>query len=189
MTQVFNANDKDTLVSSQRHEQLDIHRVMSHLPILPYHLVADIGCGPGYFTIPLAKILFDGKVYAVDTQKEMLDAAREAIDRVHLTNVELVHSQSRRLRFEKNHLDGALVAFVLHEAKDARTMLKQVYQSLRKGGWLALMEWHKKEEEDGPPVEHRIEEAEAREMAEMLGFRFTSRHQLNSSQYMLLMRK
>ena len=40
----------------------DTHRLISVIPILPHDHVADIGCGSGYFTVPLGKFLFDGKV-------------------------------------------------------------------------------------------------------------------------------
>ena len=189
MPKKFDPKEKDRLLSSDRRRQLDTHNVLSLLPLLPYQEVADIGCGPGYFTLPLAKHLFDGKVYAIDVQQEMLDAAKERIDKVHLTNVELIRSEENKLKIDNESVDGALVAFAVHEARNPATFLKQVLKSLRKGGWAAVLEWHKREEDDGPPVDERIEESELKKLAEKAGFRLTNRHNLNASQYMLMMRK
>ena len=189
MPQKFDPKNNELLVSNERREQLDTHRVLSLLPILHYHVVADIGCGPGYFTVPFAKHVFEGKVYAIDVQQEMLDATKEAVDRVRLTNVELIRSTEKKLGLGGNRVDGALMAFVLQEAENRQTMLKQAHAALNDSGWLGILEWHKREEDQGPPVEQRIEEPEMRKMAEKVGFRFSNRYNLNSSQYMLLMRK
>ena len=189
MARKFDPNKKDVLVSPQRQRRLDTYLVTAFIPISPYHVVADVGCGPGYFTVPIAKHVFYGKVFALDVQQEMLDAAKKEVDRVHLTNVELVLSQEDKLPLEDDSLDGAFTAFVVHEAETPKVLLEEIRRCLRKSGWLALLEWQKRETEDGPPLKERIDEGELREMAEGIGFRFSARHSLNDSQYMLLMRR
>ena len=189
MPHKFDPNNNDVLMSTERQQSLDIHHVMALLPILRYHTVADIGCGPGYFAVPLGKHLFDGKVYALDIQQEMLDAAKQQLDRIHLTNVELMLTEEDKLPLEDDSIDGALVSFTIHEADDPRGMLAEAKRCLRDGGWLALLEWHKREMEKGPPIEDRIDEADLRQMAEETGFRQTTRHRLNNDQYILVMRK
>jgi len=185
----FDTKNMDELLSSERRRTLDTHRLLSLLPIHLHHVVADIGCGPGYFTIPLGKYLFDGKVFALDVQQEMLDATQKALEALHLTNVEVMRSKESKLPLDDECLDGALVAFVLQEASNARALLKDTLRCLKKSGWLAVLEWHNREMDEGPPLGQRIEEGKMREMAEKLGFRFTARHDLNGNQYMILMRK
>lgn len=185
----FDPGNKDVLMSSERRKALDAQRLLSLIPVMPHHVVADIGCGPGYFTVPFAKYLFDGKLFALDIQQEMLDATREQLKAVNLTNVEIKLSEEEKLPLEDESLDGGLAAFVLQEAENPDALLKEARRCLKKSGWLALLEWHKKKTKEGPPVKQRIEEKKLRSMAEKLGFRFGSRHDLNGSQYMLLMRK
>ena len=189
MPRKFDPAEKDALLSPERYQRLDIHRVMSIIPLQPYHKVADIGCGPGYFTVPLGKSVFDGRIYALDVQQEMLDAAKKELDHIRLTNVDLMLSQDDKLPLEDDGLDGAFAAFVMHESEKPKGLLEDTYRCLQKGGWLALLEWHKRKMEEGPPLKERIDEGKLRQMAQEAGFRFTSRHTLNDSQYMLLMRK
>ncbi len=189
MPHKFDPINKHLLVSADRQMQLDTHRVLSLIPILRYHAVADVGCGPGYFTLPLAKYLFDGRVHALDIQQEMLDAVRKELERARLTNVETTLTEENRLPLEDDSLDGAFLAFSIHEADDPRNMLAEAGRCLRPDGWLALLEWHKRETDGGPPVEDRIDEADLREMAVEAGFRPTNRHSLNDDQYMLVMRR
>ena len=56
-------------LSPERAEKLDPFVVLSFCPVNVHDTVADIGCGPGYFTLPLAKFLVQGKVYALDPYK------------------------------------------------------------------------------------------------------------------------
>ena len=189
MSRKFDPKNLDVLLSTQRAKTLDALRVISLVPIRPYHVIADIRCGPGYFSVPLGKSVFDGKVYAVDVQQEMLDATKQELEKVRLTNVEPVLSPEESIPLDDDSLDGAFSAFVVHEADDPKGMLKETLRCLRRGGWLALLEWHKRKMDEGPPLKERIDEAKLRNMAMAVGFRFTSRHGLNQNQYMLLMRK
>ncbi len=50
----LNPAKMDALLALKRRETLDQERVISMIPLRPYHVVADIGCGPGYFAIPTA---------------------------------------------------------------------------------------------------------------------------------------
>ena len=182
----FDPANIDRLLAKGR---LDTHRLLSVIPVLPHHIVADIGCGPGYFTVPLAKFLFDGKVYALDVQNEMIEAARERVDEVRLSNVEFVESAEKKVPLEDGSLDGALLAFVLQEAESPRALLKEARRCLRTTGWLAVLEWQKKEMDEGPPMKQRIEEQKMMDMATKLGLRFTARRDIDGKQYLLLLRK
>lgn len=189
MSKKFDPADMRELVSEDRLETLDPQRIMSLIPFLTDSVVADIGCGPGFFTLPMAKYLFEGKVYAVDVQQEMLDEVSKQTADIHLTNVEVLLSEESSLPLETGLLDGALAAFVVHEADNPAELLQEVMRTLRSGGWLAVLEWHKREMDAGPPVEARIDEGELRDLAARAGFRMTSRYDLNDQQYMLLLRK
>ena len=168
---------------------MDTYRVLSLVPILRHHIVVDVGCGPGRFTVPLAKHVYAGKVFAIDSQKKMLDATRAELERIHLTNVVLAPPRAGKLPLEDESLDGAFAAFAMHKARDRKELLQEIWRSLRRGGWLALVEWSKLETDEGPPVEERIDEWELQDMAKELGIRHEARHVLSDSQYMLLMRK
>ena len=176
------------LLSRERAEMLDTHRVMSFLPLMPYQAVADIGCGPGYFTIPLAKFAFDGRVYAVDILQEMLDAVRQAADSVRLNNVETVLTTRRRIGLDDDSVDGAMAAFVLSDTPRPEKVLSDVRAALRKGGWLAVLEWGEPGCEGGPDAQDHVPEQRSAELAREAGFRFTGRYDLSPLHYMLVFR-
>ena len=188
MAHKFDPQNKDRLLSPERRERLDPDRLLSLLPLRPYQIVADIGCGPGYFSLPLAKYLYDGKLYAVDVQEEMLAAARERLGKFRLSNVEFIKSEENSIDVPAASLDGALLAFVLHEAEDRKAFLSMVAGLLQRASWMSVLEWYKQETENGPPAEHRVSPEEVKELTEAVGLRFTSERSLNGQQYMLMFR-
>ncbi len=73
-------------------------------------VVADLGCGPGYFTIPLAECVGpEGRVYAVDSYPKAIQAAEKKILKRGLRNIELHTCSAANLSF----IPGGTVDFVL----------------------------------------------------------------------------
>ena len=180
---------KDATLSDKNFEEVDTNQVLALIPLLPYHVIADYRCGPGHFAIALGKHVFYGKVYAIDARQGMLDATREKMEKVRLTNLELKLSRRNKLPLEDDSLDGVFAGFAVHESADVKGLLKETRRCLKNGGWLALLEWQKRELGGGPPLDKRIDESDLRELTQSAGFRFTSRHSLNDRHYLLLTRK
>ena len=189
-THKFDPANMDQLLSSERQEKLDIFRILSLLPLSPYHVVADIGCGPGLFTIPLAKALPGGKVYALDIQEEMTEACQRRVQESRLGNVKVILTKEAGFPLERSSLDGIFVAFVLHSQIDKAGFLRSVMDLLKPGGWLAQLNWHLiPETTQGPPPEHRIAVEDVLRLVEEVGFRTVLRRELNDQQYMMVSHK
>lgn len=184
-----NRDNGDVAVAEKRFSLVDPDRVISMIPLRPYHNVADIGCRSGYFSVPLAKYVSQGKLYAMDTNKEMLDICREHLSAVHLSNVEVLQCGEKKLPLDEGSLDGAFVAFTLNEAKNKKSFLAEAGRLLEKGGWLAVLEWYKAEMDEGPPLKQRVSAEEAKGFGEEAGLRFVSQRDLNGKNYLMLFRK
>ena len=179
----------DISLSPEIQKMIDTHRVLSLIPILPYHMVADVGCGLGYFTIPLAKFVFDGTVYALDAQNEMLLEVRKQAEAVRLSNIQTLLIDQPTLPIEDSSLDGAFVSMTLHETAQPNQIMAEVSRSLRKGGWIAVVEWFKKKTEVGPPLKDRIDPIDVMGMAEKAGLRFSRKYSLNDAIYLMVLRR
>ncbi len=143
--------------------------------------IADIGCGPGFFTLSAAKIVgVDGKVYAIDTEELMLD---ELNKKDTPGNVTTLHSDEHRIPLENDSCDFALLAFVLHEAMDKGAFLNEAKRLLRVDGRLLIIDWEKKIEDRGPPAEERTGREEAACLVETAGFTMEEMGNLTPSHY------
>ncbi|MFN3974724.1 MAG: class I SAM-dependent methyltransferase [Dehalococcoidia bacterium] len=184
------ASRKERFLSRENWETLDPMRLVAAVPIRTYHTIADLWCGSGYFTVPFAKYLFEGKVYAIDPDPTLLEALRKQLEAVHLTNVELVEGASLAQALKPESVDGALLFLVLTEVEDKEGLLRQTAQVLRRGGWAAVLEWQKRDgQKDGPPLEQRLSEEEVMALAQKVGFRASERRDVSSRHYLLILRK
>jgi ubiquinone/menaquinone biosynthesis C-methylase UbiE len=101
----------------------------------------DVGCGPGFFTIELAKLVGrSGKVIAADLQQGMLDKLKTKIEGTELQErIALVKCEKDRINVEEQ-VDFILTFYMVHEVPDKIGFLKQLHQILSKEGKYLLVE-------------------------------------------------
>ncbi len=94
--------------------------------------VLDLGCGPGFFTVPLATMIGpNGKVIATDMQQGMLDKVQEKIQSTPLAErIELRLTPPGSLGVS-TPVDFVLLFHVLHELPDQASFLQQIKNILK----------------------------------------------------------
>ncbi|MBN2579911.1 MAG: class I SAM-dependent methyltransferase [Pirellulales bacterium] len=145
----------------------------------PGMTVIDLGCGVGWFSIPMARMVgAEGKVIAVDLQPQMLEIVRRRATKAGVVErIQFHHCEKDRLGVEAE-ADFALVFAMLHEVPDQDRMLGEIFRLLKSGGKLLLAE---------PPL-HVSKRAFAREtaVAEEVGFRIVERPRVRWAKAVLL---
>jgi ubiquinone/menaquinone biosynthesis C-methylase UbiE len=103
--------------------------------------VIDMGCGPGFFTIPMAKMTgLSGKVIAVDLQEAMLARVRsKASKNGHSQCIEYHKCESDRIGLEAQ-ADFILAYYMVHETPDQKHFFEEVRTMLKDGGKLLVVE-------------------------------------------------
>jgi ubiquinone/menaquinone biosynthesis C-methylase UbiE len=101
----------------------------------------DLGCGPGFFTIPMARLVGDtGRVIAVDLQPQMLaHIRRKAQKKKLLDRIELHQCGPGSLNLTAE-ADFILAFYMVHEVPDADSFFKETRAILKKGGHLLIVE-------------------------------------------------
>jgi ubiquinone/menaquinone biosynthesis C-methylase UbiE len=125
--------------------------------------VADVGAGTGYFTLPMARAVGPkGKVYAVDAQAEMLVLLKEKLRHAGLANVNLVQAEADRTGLPPSICDLFFLANVWHELDDCAATLREARRVLKPQGRIAILDWRPDvEQENGPPLAHRLDSSHA----------------------------
>ncbi len=105
--------------------------------------ILDLGCGPGYFSIAMAKMVENtGRVIAVDLQKEMLEKVEAKAKKNKLSDRISLHKCSQdSLGLESGtKADFILAFYMVHETSSLEKFLEQVKSLLRKGGKFLIVE-------------------------------------------------
>jgi len=158
------------LESEERRQLLDPPSLLAHFGIQQGWTVADVGCGPGFFTFPLAELVgVGGRVYGIDEEPMMVARLEERIKELDVRNVSAVLSAEDSIPLADNIVDFALLSMVLHELYGPSTLL-ETRRILRQDGSLAVVDWRKKDEPYGPPKRHRLNEIEAAAKLRAAGF-------------------
>ncbi len=109
--------------------------------IQPGQTVADIGCGRGYFTVPMAKMVGeDGRVIAIDLQTEMLAALKRRAARQSLQHRIHYHlAQPERIGLAEP-VDFVLAFWMVHEVKEPAAFLAEIKRMLKPDGRFLMVE-------------------------------------------------
>ncbi|WP_051788990.1 class I SAM-dependent methyltransferase [Pelosinus sp. UFO1] len=115
--------------------------IISGLDVEEGMTILDIGCGPGRISIPLAKAVGEqGKIILVDIQQEMLDIVKRKALKENMHNIIVVNIPMGEGRLKDYKADRAVLAAVLGEIPNRIIALKEIYNSLKPGGILAISE-------------------------------------------------
>jgi FkbM family methyltransferase len=171
MIHKFDVKDKHKLDNKKRREVLPPGKTLISLGLKNGDMVADIGCGIGYFSIPAAKIVGAyGQVFALDISDEMIKEVEKKIQKNNIPNIKTVITDENKLNIENSDITFAFISNVLHEIEDKENLLAEIKSILVDKGRIAIVEWQKINGEFGPPKEDRLDKADLIQMLGSLGF-------------------
>ena len=132
------------MIQDQGSNFLAPERIIKYFDLQKGDHVADLGAGHGFFAIPMAKIVGgDGKIYAVDIQKSVLDVIRSKAKMHSLLNIEpilgdLDHPEG--LNLKNGYMDFVLISNTLFQSENKPSIFAKAYKLLKNGGKLAVIE-------------------------------------------------
>ena len=185
MAHKFDAKKAGILDSTDRAKFLDPDSILGKLGLDSEHVLVDLGCGSGFFSIPASRRV--KKVFALDIQQEMLDILNEKIEKAKITNIEVILSEESFIPLPDNSADVLLMVNVFHELEERPSLLKQVKRVLYKNGRLVIIDWKKIEMDIGPPIEERLNEKEVIDISCSNGFTFLEQSIAGPYNYLLVM--
>lgn len=186
MGRKFDPTIRHLLLAEDRIERFDRYELLRSLGVSEGKAMADLGCGPGFFTLPASELVGPtGKIYAVDVQQEMVDDLRTRLAQQGATNVAVRRSSELEPSIPQRSVDLALLAFVLHEIDQRSSFLLAAKRLLREGGRIAVIEWEKIETPVGPPLDMRVTADEIIADAAAAGLALEEQRSLHEWHYLL----
>jgi ubiquinone/menaquinone biosynthesis C-methylase UbiE len=121
---------------------LKVDEIVARLDLKPGQVVADIGAGPGIFSLALAKAVGPtGKVYAEDVDQAFIDHIKQKLQEQHVTNVQPILGVFTDPKLPAADVDVAFFHDVLHHVEDRPGFLKALAPSVKAAGRIAIIEY------------------------------------------------
>ena len=114
--------------------------------------VIDFGCGPGFYTIELAKRA--KSVIAVDVSPDMLAKAKNKATKAETTNIQFLQSDGKKIQLPDATATKIILVTVFHEIGDSEAVLKEFIRIMKPNGTLIIAEIVKKSIVPGAPVQN-----------------------------------
>jgi len=160
-------------------ERDDWQRPVEILRALDLHdgsVVADLGCGSGYFTLKLSPSVGPrGRVLAVDVRELPLFVVRVRTWARRIDNVRVIHGRPDAPGLAAEGVDAVLVLNTYHELDDAPAVLAHVRRALRPGGRLVVVDRRPRSAGAPVPGEHELAPLEGEVGLRASGFEIIER--------------
>jgi ubiquinone/menaquinone biosynthesis C-methylase UbiE len=115
--------------------------VIKSLKLKDGDVVADVGCGVGYFSLKLApKVAEHGSVLAEDILGESLTFLSIRAFLHHQSNIRVIHGDLDDPHLPKGSVDAVLIANSYHEFTKPLAILDHTFRALRSNGRLVVLD-------------------------------------------------
>ena len=164
--------------------------VLDALALEPGDVVADVGCGSGYYARRMSRrVAPEGRVFCVEIQQEMLDLMQQLADGEGATGIIPVLGDVDDPKLPAGEVDWIILADVYHEMSDYEAMLAGMRAALAPGGRVALLEY-RIEDGTGDNVKSDHAMSVRQVLAEWLpaGFSLVDLHEFLPGQHLFIMK-
>jgi len=115
------------------------YRLLEAAGLKPGQKVLEVGCGPGFFTIPAAKIVGEeGYIYAVDTHPMAIKKVQEKVDREGIRNVNPILVNASDTELPDQSIDLAFIFGLRYIAGGLKNMISKMHRILKPEGVLSF---------------------------------------------------
>lgn len=171
----------------------DPQRNIEQFNLQPGLHVADIGSGSGAYSLAAARAVGpEGRVYAIEVQKDLIQKLLNEAKTQKLTNIEGVWGDVERLggmKLADGAVHAAIAANILFQVQDKEAFSKEANRVIRKGGGLLVVDWNESYGGIGPAGENLVTKFQAKDLFESAGFEQLREIQAGAHHYGIIFKK
>lgn len=140
-----------TTVVTCQENPADVNWLIEAMELKEGSVVADIGAGDGNQTLAIARRVGpEGHVYSTELGEESLLELREAVESSRVTNVTVTEAQEKQTNLPQECCDALFLRRVYHHITDPASMNRSLWESLKPGGRLAVIDFEPRDSEAEP---------------------------------------
>ncbi|MFW9852094.1 MAG: class I SAM-dependent methyltransferase [Candidatus Thorarchaeota archaeon] len=124
---------------------MDAEKLLVPSGIKKEQKVLEVGCGPGFFTIPAAEIVGNkGLIYAIDINPFAIKKVEKKIKKANIKNVKVMLADVTDTKLQENSIDVAFFFGVIHNLIGIiEDVIKEMYRILKPNGTIAIQKGRK----------------------------------------------
>jgi len=165
---------------------LNPENILKELNLQSSQVAADFGAGSGNWAIPLAQILSDGMVFAVDILEGPLSALNSRAKAVKIPNIQTQLADIQKgTKITADSCDLVLMTNLLFQCQDKKAVLGEGKRVLKAGGKILLIDW-KKSTSFGPRDRAVLPE-DIKKLSEELGLKVEKEFEASAYHYGLVL--
>ena len=148
--------------------------ILENLVIGQGSIVVDLGTGSGHYSMAAARMVgSEGRVYAVDIQKDLLERLQHSATGEGHHNIEIIWGDVEKYggtKLRENTADVLLLCNILFQLQDKRSAVTEAMRVLKPGGRLVAVDWTDSHFGMGPDQSLVVTEDTARSLLQNIGF-------------------
>lgn len=111
--------------------------------INPKDKILDLCTGTATNAIAISKAVHTAEIIGVDLSENMLQVAREKIEKDNIENIKLYKMDATQTNFESKSFDKILLSLILHEMDEElrSKIIREANRVLKKDGEIIITEW------------------------------------------------
>ena len=156
-------------------------------------VVADFGCGVGYYSILLGHMVGDGGVvYAIDINPDFISKIAKEAKAEDLKNIRPVHGDVEKkdgTSLADESVDLVIMANSIFSLENKKEAVLEAKRILRKKGRILFIEWSDSFGGIGPHKDHVFKESEGLEIFLVAGFEMVQKIDAGEHHYGIIWRK
>jgi len=136
-------------------------RLIAALGLRSGDVACDVGAGPGYLAIRMARAVGpDGVVHAIDVEPRMVGALKHRALEAGVDNIRTILADPGRGALPPRGCHLILIVNTFHHFPGGVAYLRRLAGRLAPGGRIVNVDFHRRELPVGPPLEHKVSRAD-----------------------------
>lgn len=161
--------------------------------LTPGMQVADLGSGSGFYTMAIAKAVSpNGRVFAVDIQKDLLEKLKNGAHQNRITGIEIVWGDLEHLggtKLRESSMDAVTICNIFFQIKNKTSLCLEAKRILRPNGRVLVVDWSASFGGVGPQQEDVVSKMDMTTLFQDQGFVLDREISAGAEHYGLIFRK
>ncbi len=176
-----------TIIEEERKKYINPEDIIKKLNLAENMIIADIGCGTGYFSLPASEhIGEDGRIYSLDVEEKAIHILKTRITKI---NIVPIVTQRYHFPLKSKFIELVFTSFNISEAEEKDKLILELRRIMKDDGRLCIVEAESETSAKKLNVDSFVSQSEMEQILVNNKFTVTFNEKINNIGYLLIAQK